>query len=156
MRRHRRGRITVQSQPTGAARGMVRMMGVIHAVFGFVFVVVALTQIIPVSGLFGLPFLLVGGFFCVNGIRMAVSKNGLAHRVGYDIETGIEEETIGSILEDVDKKAPSRQDQPSHDHIPSMELNVKGRLEQLESLKDAGLITQEEYRKKREEIVNQL
>ena len=156
MRRHRRGRITVQSQPTGAARGMVRMMGVIHAVFGFVFVVVALTQIIPISGLFGLPFLLVGGFFCVNGIRMAVSKNGLAHRVGYDIETGIEEETIGSVLEDVDKKAPSRQDQPFHDHIPSMELNAKGRLEQLESLKDAGLITQEEYRKKREEILRGL
>ena len=156
MRRHRRGRITVQSQPTGAARGMVRMMGVIHAVFGFVFVVVALTQIIPVSGLFGLPFLLVGGFFCVNGIRMAVSKNGLAHRVGYDIETGIEEETIGSVLEDVDQKTVSRQDRPSHDHIPSMALDTKGRLEQLESLKDAGLITQEEYRKKREEIVNQL
>ena len=87
MRRHRRGRITVQSQPTGAARGMTRLMGVIHAVFGFVFVVISLTEIMPVSGMFGLPFLLIGGFFCINGIRIAVSKNGLAHRVGYDVET---------------------------------------------------------------------
>ena len=44
MRRHRRGRITVQSQPTGAARGMTRLMGVIHAVFGFVFVVIPLQR----------------------------------------------------------------------------------------------------------------
>ena len=157
MRRHRRGRVTVQSQPTGAARGMVRAMGVIHGGFGLVFVIIALTQIMPVSGLFGLPFLLVGGFFCVNGIRMAVSKNGLAHRVGYDIETGIEEETIASVLEDVDKKTETPPDQGARaDHTPPAELNAKSRLEQLESLRDAGLITQEEYRKKREEIVSRL
>ena len=113
MRRHRRGRITVQSQPTGVARGMTRLMGVIHAVFGFVFVVISLTEIMPVSGLFGLPFLLIGGFFCINGIRIAVSKNGLAHRVGYDVETGIEEETIVGLLEDVDREAESRP-QESH------------------------------------------
>ena len=148
MRRHRRGRITVQSQPTGAARGMTRLMGVIHAVFGFVFVVISLTEIMPVSGLFGLPFLLIGGFFCINGIRIAVSKNGLAHRVGYDVETGIEEETIVGLLEDVA--------QESNDHIPSTALDAKGRLEQLESLKSAGLITHEEYQKKREEILRGL
>lgn len=155
MRRHRRGRITVQSQPTGAARGMTRLMGVIHAVFGFVFVVISLTEIMPVSGLFGLPFLLIGGFFCINGIRIAVSKNGLAHRVGYDVETGIEEETIVGLLEDVDREAESRP-QESHDHIPSTALDAKGRLEQLESLKSAGLITHEEYQKKREEILQGL
>ena len=155
MRRHRRGRITVQSQPTGAARGMTRLMGVIHAVFGFVFVVISLTEIMPVSGLFVLPFLLIGGFFCINGIRIAVSKNGLAHRVGYDVETGIEEETIVGLLEDVDREAESRP-QESHDHIPSTALDAKGRLEQLESLKSAGLITHEEYQKKREEILRGL
>ena len=156
MRRHRRGRITVQSQPTGAARGMTRLMGVIHAVLGFVFVVIALTEIMPVSGLFGLPFLLIGGFFCINGIRIAVSKNGLAHRVGYDVETGIEEETIVGLLEDVDQDEASSPQQETHDHIPSMALDAKGRLEQLESLKSAGLITHEEYQKKREEILRGL
>ena len=44
----------------------------------------------------------------------------------------------------------------SHDHIPSTALDAKGRLEQLESLKSAGLITHEEYQKKREEILRGL
>ena len=102
MRRHRRGRITVQSQPTGAARGMTRLMGVIHAVFGFVFVVISLTEIMPVSGLFGLPFLLIGGFFCINGIRIAVSgcqgtagTAGVPEVRGFDHPRGISEKTGG-------------------------------------------------------------
>ena len=152
MSRHRRGRITVQSQPTGAARGMVRAMGVIHGVFGLVFVIIALTQIMPVSGLFGLPFLLIGGFFCVNGIRMAVSKNGLAHRVAYDVEHDIPEETIAGLTEEPGG-APRPED---HDHIPSTALTTKERLEQLQTLKEAGLLTDEEYRNKREEILKGL
>ena len=43
-----------------------------------------------------------------------------------------------------------------HDHIPTVALDARERLEQLENLKDAGLITQEEYQKKREEIVSRL
>ena len=44
----------------------------------------------------------------------------------------------------------------THDHIPSTALDAKERLEQLERLKEAGLITGEEYRKKREEILQDL
>ena len=142
MSKHRRGRITVQSQPTGAARGMQRMMGVVHAVFGFVFVVIALTQLIPNLGLIGLPFLAAGAFFCLNGIRLAVSKNGMAHRVGYDVETGIERETIVGLMDEVDD-APSGGD-------------VEERMKQLRSLYDQRLITQEEYEQKRQEILKEL
>lgn len=142
MSTRKRGRITVQSQPTGAARGMQRMMGVVHAVFGFVFVVIALTQLIPNLGLIGLPFLAAGAFFCVNGIRLAVSKNGMAHRVGYDVETGIERETIVGLMDEVDD-APSGGD-------------VEERMKQLRSLYDQRLITQEEYEQKRQEILKEL
>lgn len=142
MSKHRRGRITVQSQPTGAARGMQRLMGVVHAVFGFVFVVIALTQLIPHVGLIGLPFLAAGAFFCVNGIRLAVSKNGMAHRVGYDVETDIQRETIVGIMDEVDK-APSGGD-------------VEERMKQLRSLYDQRLITQEEYEQKRQELLKEL
>ena len=45
MSRRRRGRITVQSQPTGATRAVRRMAGVVQVIFGLVFVVVAVTQI---------------------------------------------------------------------------------------------------------------
>ena len=142
MSTRKRGRITVQSQPTGAARGMQRMMGVVHAVFGFVFVVIALTQLIPNLGLIGLPFLAAGAFFCVNGIRLAVSKNGMAHRVGYDVETGIERETIVGLMDEVDD-APSGGD-------------VEERMKQLRSLYDQRLITQEEYEQKRQEMLKDL
>ncbi len=157
MSRRRRGRITVQSQPTGVGRAIMRGMGVVHAVFGFVFVVTAITQIIPSAGLFGLPFLLVGGFFCINGIRMAVSKNDIAHRVGYDIETDVQQETIAGLLRDVDKRgAQERTSIPTSSPRTYTGLDAKGRMEQLKTLKSAGLITDQEYKQKRQEILKDL
>ena len=151
MSRRRRGRITVQHQPTGAARGMMRGMGVVHAIFGGVFTLIAITQIMPLSPLFSLPFLAGGLFFCINGIRMAVSKNGMAQRVAYDMETGIEEDIIAGLTEE---PLPTVQD--SNPSPAPLETNAKQRLEQLESLKSAGLITQREYDEKREEIISRL
>lgn len=151
MARRRRGRITVQHQPTGAARGMMRGMGVVHAIFGGVFTLIAITQIMPLSPLFSLPFLAGGLFFCINGIRMAVSKNGMAQRVAYDMETGIEEDIIAGLTEE---PLPTVQD--SNPSPAPLETNAKQRLEQLESLKTAGLITQREYDEKREEIISRL
>ena len=154
MSRRRRGRITVQSQPTGATRAVRRMAGVVQVIFGLVFVVVAVTQIMPLSPLFSLPFLAMGALAVVMGVLSAVGKNGLPHRVGYDVETGIEEETIAGLMEDVDKT-----DRPSagtHDHIPSTALDAGERLKQLEDLKKAGLINQEEYQEKRREILSRL
>jgi len=139
----KRGRITVQSQPTGAARGMQRMMGVVHAVFGFVFVVVSITAIIPNAGLFGLIFLVAGLFFCINGIRLAVSKNDIAHRVGYEVETDLDKSIVG-IMEDVvdEESTPAG--------------SVQERLTELRSLYEQRLITQEEYDSKRQEILKEL
>ena len=131
MSRRRRGRITVQSQPTGATRAVRRMAGVVQVIF-----------------------LAMGALAVVMGVLSAVGKNGLPHRVGYDVETGIEEETIAGLMEDVDKT-----DRPSagtHDHIPSTALDAGERLKQLEDLKKAGLITQEEYQEKRREILSRL
>ncbi len=142
MSTRKRGRITVQSQPTGAARGMQRMMGVVQLVFGVVFVAIALTQIMPMMPLFSLPFLAAGLFACVNGIRLAVSKNGMAHRVGYDVETGIEQETIVGIMDEV-SQAPADGD-------------VEQRMKQLRSLYDQHLITPEEYEQKRQELLKEL
>ena len=138
----KRGRITVQSQPMGAARGMQRLLGVVQLVFGLVFVVIALTQIMPMMPLFSLPFLAAGVFACVNGIRLAVSKNGMAHRVGYDLETGIQHETIVGLMGEVDD-APSGGD-------------AEQRMKQLRSLYDQRLITPEEYEQKRQEILKDL
>ena len=151
MSKRRRGRITVQNQPTGAARGMMRGMGVVHAIFGGVFVLIALTEIMPQAGIIGLPFLAGGAFFLVNGIRIAVSKNGMAQRVGYEVETDIEHEVITGLMEEpyVEPSSPA----PAN-FVP--ETNAKQRLEQLENLRTSGLITQREYEEKREEIIARL
>ena len=139
----KRGRITVQSQPTGAARGMQRMIGVIHAVMGFVFVVISITTIIPNAGLFGVIFLVAGLFFCINGIRLAVSKNDVAHRVGYEVETDLDKSIVG-LMEDVAETGEDSSD------------SVEERLNQLRSLYEQRLITQDEYDAKRQEILKEL
>ena len=152
MSRHRRGRITVQSQPTGAARGMRRVMGVVQAIFGFVFVCVAIGQIMPLSPLFSLPFLAMGGLAVVMGLVNAFSKNGMAHRVGYDVETGVEEETIVGLMDEVTKEEVPSPAPETHDHIPSTALNAKERLDQLRSLKEAGLLDNAEYEQRKQKL----
>ena len=148
----KRGRITIQSQPTGAARTMRRLMGVVHAVFGGVFAIIALTAIMPHAGIIGLPFLAAGLFFCINGIRMIVTKNDIPHRVGYDVETDLDQSIVG-LMEDV----PDTVFEPLGEEIsPSPAGTVQNRLEQLKELYEQELITQEEYDAKRQEILDDL
>ena len=155
MSRHRRGRITVQNQPTGATRAMLRLMGVVHGVMGFTFVMISLTEIIPNAGLFGLPFLAGGAFFAINGLRMVFSKNDLSHRVGYDIETDVQQETIVGLMDDVDEMIRKEPSSPVHVGNGGT-LDAKERLEQLKTLKGAGLIDEKEYQQKRQEILEGL
>ncbi len=151
MSKHRRGRITVQHQPTGGERFMMKGMGMIHAVMGVIFVIVGM-GIIAEIGLFGLPFALGGAFFAVNGIRLMVSRNDFAHRVGYDVETEVEGRTITGIMEDVDRMAAEKEARGE----TRTESDVENRLRQLQSLRDGGLITDEEYESKRREILRAL
>ncbi len=154
MSRHRRGRITVQSQPTGATRAVRRMVGVVQAIFGLVFVLLALTEIIPIAGLIGIPFLAIGALFAGLGIMTAVGKNGLSQRVGYDVETGVDEETIVGLLDEVGRGSQASEE--DSDRIDPIGPSVKIRLEQLQSLKAAGLITLQEYEEKRQKILREL
>ena len=153
MSRRKRGRITVQHQPTKAGRFMTKGMGAIHASMGIVFVIAAATVIIPNARLFGLPFLLGGAFFAVNGIRMMVSKNDIAHRVGYDIETDVQGETIVGLMDDVDKLV---EEEAHRSETREFSGDAEERLRQIGRLKEAGLITAEEYDEKRREIIEAL
>ncbi len=153
MSRRRRGRITVQHQPTKAGRFMMKGMGAVHASMGIVFVIVAATVIIPNAGLFGLPFLLGGAFFAVNGIRMMVSKNDIAHRVGYDIETDVQGESIVGLMDDVDELV---EEEERRSEAREFAGDAEERLRQIERLKESGLITEDEYAEKRREIIDTL
>lgn len=140
-------RYTVQYKPaTKEGKAMLRGMGLFHGVFGAIFAIVALTAIIPSAGLIGIPFLAAGIFFAVNGTLIALGKNGLGR--SYQIETEDEEFP--------DQPPVSPPSVETHDHIPSTALDAKRRLEQLESLKTAGLIDDREYREKRQEILKEL
>lgn len=140
-----RKRYTVRYKPaTKTEKAMLRGMGLFHAIFGTVFALIGLSAL-PHAGLFSLIFVTAGGFFAVNGALIALGKGGLVGR-SYQIETETEEEP----------EFPDAPPVETHDHIPSVALDAKQRLEQLESLKSAGLIDDREYREKREEILRGL
>ena len=138
-----RKRYTVRYKPaTKTEKAMVRGMGLFHAIFGTLFALIGLSAL-PHAGL--LIFVTAGGFFAVNGALIALGKGGLVGR-SYQIETETEEEP----------EFPDAPPVETHDHIPSVALDAKQRLEQLESLKSAGLIDDREYREKRQEILRGL
>ena len=125
----------------------VRGMGLIHAVFGTVFVIAG-ARIILVAGLFGLPFLVAGAFFALNGIRLAVG--------GYK-PPAKKNQTKTYVAEKPDRYTVSfRPDAPDHMHITGAGLSPKKQLEQLEVLKNAGLIDDGEYQDMRKEILKGL
>ena len=156
MSSHKRGRITVQNQPPKQTRIVRKLAMVPFVVVSGLFVVIGLTQL-AWAGLFGVVWTLMAVVFLIVGLVQMFTKNDLPHRVGYDVETDIEEETIVGLLDDVDQMKPgSAPAAETHDHIPSMALDAKGRLEQLETLKEAGLIDEEEYAEKRKEILKDL
>ena len=129
------------------ANAAVRGMGLIHAIFGTVFVIAG-ARIILVAGLFGLPFLVAGAFFALNGIRLALGKTKTPAK---------KNQTKTYVAEKPDRYTVSfRPDAPDHQHITGAGLSVEKQLEQLEVLKNAGLIDDGEYQDMRKEILREL
>lgn len=104
---------------------------------GVIFVCIGLFVVIPAFGLFGLLWTGIAvAITVVNGMN-AFGKKGVP-----TMEIYTEEE----------ESEPAGQDHPT----PTNTLDAKGRLEQLKSLKEAGLLTREEYDRKRQEILREL
>lgn len=122
-----------------------KAQGAFSVVVGIVFVLIGLFVVIPGGfGIFGILWTLMALGITVMSGYQAFGKNYTGP------EITIEEES----------DRPRRESAPSspqtHDHIPSTSLDVKGRLEQLKELKEAGLLSQEEYDQKRQEILKGL
>ena len=110
-------------------------------VVGLAFVLVGLVMVVPTFGPFGLLW---------TGVAVAITViNGL-NAFG---KKGVPTMEIYSEEDDDEAPSPARED---HDHIPSTALTTQERLEQLKTLKEAGLLTDEEYRNKRKEILKGL
>ena len=159
--RRRRGRFTFQSQPTKETRTMQRVALVPFLIISVFFVILGVTTIIPQAGLFGIVWTLMAASFVVIGVMNLVRKNGPAHRVAYDLDPAEENEPViehmfSHEIQDTDgpdQTPGSGQAQPE----PSVRgLDAQGRLEQLQRLMDAGLVTREEYEAKRKEILREL
>ena len=109
-------------------------------VVGLAFVLVGLVMVVPTFGPFGLLWTGVAvAITVINGLN-AFGKKGVPTM---EIYSGGRRRG----------PSPARED---HDHIPSTALTTQERLEQLQTLKEAGLLTDEEYRNKREEILREL
>ncbi len=112
---------------------------------GILFIVLGVTMVIPGTfgsggaGLFGLVWTGIAVYITViNGKYLFGDK-----KKSEDLFGGYE----------ITEEPP---EEVTHDHIPSTALDAKGRLEQLETLKDAGLLSEEEYRAKRKDILSGL
>ncbi len=124
---------------------------------GVLFIILGITMVIPMSfgsgfapvGLFGLVWTGIGVYNTViNAKYLFGSKDGENENLfgGYEVTE-----------EPADKPTPAfRPDAPDHQHITGAGLSSKARLEQLETLKSAGLLTPEEYAEKRKEILKEL
>lgn len=117
--------------------------GTIGAIWGGVLVLVGLFIVIPTFGPFGLLWTL-----------------GAAAITGMNAYQAFGKKYVGPEIHIEDEEPAQRTVSPppaeTHDHIPSTALDAKRRLEQLESLKSAGLITEQEFRQKRQEILKEL
>ena len=144
MAARKRGRITLQEQPTRETRTVQRLAMLPFLIVSIAFVIVGITVVIPGAGGFGVLWTLVAASFVVIAIVNMVRKNGMAHRVAYDVEQDMGENIVG-MMED----AP-----------PPCEAGARGsaeeRLLELRNLYDLRLITDEEYEAKRQEILKEL
>lgn len=107
------------------------------AVAGGIFVVIGLVVAIPIFGPFGILWTLMAVGITGMNLYQAFGKG----YIGPQIE----------IEEEGDRPFPA-----GTEDRPSAAPDAKRRLEQLESLKEAGLITDQEYRQKRQEILRGL
>ena len=96
----KRGRITVQEQPTRETRTFQRLAMIPFLVVSLFFVTIGITELIPAAGLFGLVWTFMAGCFVILAIFQMVRKNGVVHRVGYDVESDLDKSIVG-LMEDV-------------------------------------------------------
>lgn len=121
-----------------------KAQGAFGVTVGVVFVIIGLFMVIPIFGLFGVLWTLVAVGITAMNAYQAFGKGYTGPQIT------IEED------EEPRRGASSSPVSENHDHISSTSLDVKGRLEQLKELKEAGLLSQEEYDKKRQEILKGL
>jgi len=124
-------------------------------IIGVVFIVIGLGMVIPMTFVSGSAFI---GLFGVAWTGIAVYNTVIYGKYLFGSKDGKSENIFGGyeVTEEPAEDASFRVDSVDHEHITAAGLDAKARLEQLETLKKAGLLTAEEYAEKRKEILNDL
>ena len=122
-------------------------------VVGILFIFIGLGVVIPAT--------LASGFFpaALFGLvwtGIAVYNTVINAKVAFGKEEETQDYFGGYVISEEEPPAPTGDESETHDHIPSMALDPQRRLEQLQKLKEAGLITDAEYAEKRREILREL
>ena len=118
-----------------------KAQGAFGVAVGAIFVVIGLVMVIPVFGLFGVLWTLVAVGITAMNAYQAFGKNYTGPEI-----------TIEEDEEPPRRGASSSPAPQTHDHIPSTSLDVKGRLEQLKDLKEAGLMDNAEYEQRKQKL----
>lgn len=122
-------------------------------VVGVLFIFIGLGVVIPAT--------LASGFFpaALFGLAwtgIAIYNTVINAKVAFGKEEETQEYFGGYVITEEEPAKPAGDAVETHDHIPSMALDTQRRLEQLQKLKEAGLITDAEYTEKRREILREL
>ena len=121
-----------------------KAQGAFGVVWGVVFILIGFCVVIPSFGPFGILWTILAiGITAMNGYQAFGKKYA-------GPEINIEEDEQGVQQGEFDRSGED------HNHISSIGPSVKSRLEQLESLREAGLVTPQEYEQKRREILREL
>lgn len=130
---------------TGGAKGMItyppnKTQMAVSMIWGLIFVLAGLLVILPIFGGFGLLWTLVAAVFTgLHAYQIFTKKYA-----GAKLRTGGGRRSV--------QKTPFM----AQPRAPSPAQGAKHRLEQLDTLRSAGLIDDREYRQKRQEILRKL
>lgn len=118
----------------------------ILVIWGVILLIVGFGTIMSISVGIGAVWTAFAVVLIVNGIRKALAPKN-ASKLDDDLE-----EVVSRIRNKVPEKKTVRSKQETHDHIPSTALDVEARLEQLRSLKEAGLMDNAEYEQRKQKL----
>ena len=118
----------------------------ISVIRGVILLIVGFGTMMSTSAALGAVWTLVAVFLIVNGICKALAPKNASKL----------DDSVEKVVSRIQNKAPEkktvRSKQETHDHIPSTALDVEARLEQLRSLKEAGLMDNAEYEQRKEKL----
>ena len=118
----------------------------ISVIWGVILLIVGFGTMMSTSAAIGAAWTVFAVVLIVNGIRKALAPKN-ASKLNNSVE-----EVVSRIQNKAPEKKTVRSKQETHDHIPSTTLDVKGRLEQLRSLKEAGLMDNAEYEQRKQKL----